>query len=328
MQRRSIVQLLAGGTLGLGLDIGLGVAQASGYPAKALKVVVPFGPGGATDLVARVLAESLQAQLGQSVVVDNRPGASTLIGANAVARSAADGYTLLVSGSSTYTVVPALRQDVPYDPLKDFDLLAVVADAPMVLVVRPDAPYAALPELLAAAKADRAGLQYATFGPGSAPHLLGEMFALAAGIKLSAVPYRGSAQAVMGVLGGEIGMAFDTLSSALPHIRAGKLRALAVFSAQRVAQLPDVPTVAERGLAKATFTGWYAVALPAGTPAPVRARLAEALRAALASQQVRQTLDQGALLPVFLGEAEFRRRVEQEIAQFRDVARRAHIEME
>ncbi|RMX06622.1 tripartite tricarboxylate transporter substrate binding protein [Corticibacter populi] len=326
MQRRALLQLLAAAPLGLGL--GTGPVLADGYPDKALKIVVPFGPGGATDLVARVLAERLHAQLGQSVVVDNRPGASTMIGANAVARAPADGYTLLVSGSSTYTVVPALRNDVPYDPLKDFDLLAVVADAPMVLVVRPDSPYATLQDLLTAAAADKAGLQYATFGPGSAPHLLGEMFALTANIKLSAVPYRGSAQAVMGVMGGEIGMAFDTLSSSLPHIQAGKLRALAVFSAERVPQLPDVPTVAESGLADATFSGWYAVALPAGTPAPVRARLSDALRTALASEKVRSTLDQGALLPVFLDEAAFRQRTEAEITRFRDVAQRAQIEVE
>lgn len=324
MLRRPLLQLMAATAMGLALH----TAQAEAYPAKPIKVVVPFGPGGGTDLVARVVAESLHQQLKQSVVVENRPGASTMIGANAVARARADGYTLLVSGSSTYTVVPALRKDVPYDPLKDFDLLAIVADAPMVLVVNADSPYATLQDLLAAAKQDTQGLQYATFGPGSAPHLLGEMFALAAGIKLAAVPYRGSAQAVMGVMGGEVGIAFDTLSSSLPQLQAGKLRALAVFSSERVEHMPDVPTAAELGLPDATFSGWYAVALPAGTPAEVRATLSQALEAAMQTPQVRKTLDQSVLQPVYLDEAAFRVRTENELRAFRDVAQRANIQVD
>lgn len=324
MLRRPLLQLMAAAAMGLALTS----AQADAYPAKPLKVIVPFGPGGGTDLVARVIAENLHHQLKQSVVVDNRPGASTMIGANAVARAPADGYTLLISGSSTYTVVPALRKDVPYDPLKDFDLLAVVADAPMVLVVNADSPYKSLQDLLTAAKQDTHGLQYATFGPGSAPHLLGEMFALAAGIKLSAVPYRGSAQAVLGVMGGEVGIAFDTLSSSLPQLQAGKLRALAVFSPERVPQTPDVPTISELGLPDATFSGWYAVALPKGTPANVRATLSKALEAAMQTEQVRKTLEQGVLQPVYLDEAAFRKRTEDELRQFRDVAQRANIEVD
>lgn len=324
MLRRPLLQFMAAAAMGLAVTI----AQADAYPSKPIKVIVPFGPGGGTDLVARVIAENLHQQLKQSVVVDNRPGASTMIGANAVARAPADGYTLLISGSSTYTVVPALRKDVPYDPLKDFDLLAVVADAPMVLVVNAESPYKTVQDVLDAAKQDTHGLQYATFGPGSAPHLLGEMFALTAGIKLAAVPYRGSAQAVLGVLGGEVGLAFDTLSSSMPQLQGGKLRALAVFSTERVPQLPDVPTVTELGLPDATFSGWYAVALPKGTPAAVRASLSTALEAAMQTEQVRKTLEQGVLQPVYLDEAAFRKRTEDELRVFRDVAQRANIEVD
>ena len=328
MNRRAIAGMLAGILL-LAADIGhQRQAHAAEFPSKPLKVVVPFGPGGATDLVGRVLSDSLQAQFGQPVVVENRPGASTMIGANAVARAPADGYTLLISGSSTYTVVPALRKDVPYDPLRDFDLLAVVADAPMVLVTRIDSPYASLEALLDKARSEPGAIQYATFGPGSAPHLLGELFGLTADVKLMAVPYKGSAQTVIGVIGGEIDMAFDTLSSSLPHVQAGKLKALAVFSRERVPQLPDVPTVAEKGLAGSTFSGWYAVALPKGTPQPVREKLGKALQKALETEKVRATFGDSALLPVYLDEAGFRARTEQELTTFRDIARRADIKVE
>ncbi|KAF1020386.1 MAG: hypothetical protein GAK30_02530 [Paracidovorax wautersii] len=217
---------------------GLGAAVAADYPMRPLKIVVPFGPGGATDLVARVLAENLQARLGQPAVVENRPGASTAIGAAAVAGAPADGYTLL------------------------------------------------------------------------------------------AVPYRGSAPAMLALMGGEIDMAVDTLSSALPHIQAGKLRALAVFGKTRVPQLPNVATVAEQGLPGATFSGWYAVALPAGTPQPVRDRLAAAIQTTMATEPVRTTFDKSALQAVFVAEPAFRARVEQEIKTFREVGQRAHIVME
>ncbi|MBP8230249.1 MAG: tripartite tricarboxylate transporter substrate binding protein, partial [Xylophilus sp.] len=172
-------------------------AQAQTYPSKPIRIVVPFGPGGATDVVARTVADKLSARLGQPVIVDNKPGASTMIGADAVAKAAPDGYTLMVSGSSTYTVVPALKERMPYDPQKDLALIALLVKAPLVLVSGPSAQVKSLAELVALGKSKPGELGYATFGTGSAPHLAGEMLAHEAGIKVLAVPYKGSAPASM-----------------------------------------------------------------------------------------------------------------------------------
>ncbi|RMX06918.1 tripartite tricarboxylate transporter substrate binding protein [Corticibacter populi] len=303
-------------------------ALAGDYPVKPVRIIVPFGPGGANDMVARVLSEPLSADLGQAVIVENRPGASTIIGANVVARAEPDGYTLLLSGSSTYTVLPALSRSLPYDTLRDFDLLGVVADLPMVLVTNAAGPIQSAPQVLERARSEPGKLTYATYGTGSVTHLMGEIFSMVADVELSPVPYRGSAQAVLGVMGSEVDIAPDTLAATLPRIQSGHLRALASFGPRRVAQLPDVPTMAELGLPDATFSGWIAIALPKGTPPEVRQRLSRALEKAMASDPVRQALDKAAMLPVFLPEAPFKTRVEQEIGTFKKVAAQANIVLE
>lgn len=303
-------------------------AVASNFPSKPLRIIVPFGPGGANDMVARVLAEPLSADLGQAVVVENRPGASTIIGASAVARAEPDGYTLLLSGSSTYTVLPALNPKLPYDTLRDFDLLGVVADLPMVLVSNGTSSITSAKQVLESARSDPGTVTYATYGTGSVTHLMGEILSMEADIKLSPVPYRGSAQAVLGLMGNEVDMAPDTLASALPRIQSGHLRALASFGPERLAQLPDVPTMTELGLPDATFSGWIAIALPKNTPADVRQRLSGALEKAMQSNSVRQALDKAAMLPVFLPEAPFRERVEREITTFKKVGEAANITLE
>ena len=240
----------------------------------------------------------------------------------------ADPYAAEMAATCGFDWLLIDGEHAPNDLRSTMAQLAVVADAPMVLVTRTDSPYASLEALLDKARSAPGAVQYATFGPGSAPHLLGELFGVTADLKLMAVPYKGSAQTVIGVIGGEIDMAFDTLSSSLPHVRAGKLKALAVFSKERVPQLPDVPTVAEKGLAGSTFSGWYAVALPKGTPQPVREKLGKALQKALETEKVRATFSDSALLPVYLDEAGFRARTEQELTMFRDLARRADIQVE
>ena len=303
-------------------------AQAQSYPSKPIRIVVPFGPGGATDVVARTVADKLSARLGQPVIVDNRPGASTMIGADAVAKAAPDGYTLLVSGSSTFSVAPALKERMPYDHQKDLALIALLVKAPLVLVSGPSAPAKSLAELVALAKAKPGDLGYATFGAGSAPHLLGEMFAHEAGIKVMAVPYKGSAPASMALLGGEIQFAFDTIPSVGPHIKAGKLRPLAVSSTQRSSALPDVPTLAELKLGKATFDGFYGLAAPAGTPAAIQQLLGREVAAIMALPDVKEKMLAAGLEPGFLDAPAFSTKVAEEIATFSAAGKRAHIVME
>lgn len=323
-RRHWTFSLLAGLTA---LGVGFG-AQAQTYPAKPIKLVVPFPPGGATDIVARALGERLQARLGQSVVIENKPGGSTLIGADAVAKAPADGYTLLVSGSSTYSVVPALRPTMPYDARKDLLPIAIVARAPLVLVAGSATQAKTLAEFIALARSRPGELTYATFGAGSGPHLAGEMLSHEAGIKMLPVPYRGSAPAAMALVGGEISVAYDTLASAMPHIKAGKLRPLAVSDTHRASSLPDVPTLAELKLPKATFEGWYGVAAPAGLPDAVVQVLTRELTAILALPEIKEKWQASGLEPVLLDSAAFAAKVQAEIATYAAVGKRASITLD
>jgi tripartite-type tricarboxylate transporter receptor subunit TctC len=303
-------------------------AWGQSWPSKPIRLVVPFPPGGATDVVARALGERLQARLGQPVVIDNKPGASTLIGADAVAKAPPDGHTLLLSGSTTYSVVPALKAHLPYDPKKDLALVAIVARAPLVLVAGPATPVKSLDELIALAKAKPGELTYPTFGPGSAPHLAGEIFSHEAGVKLLPVPYKGSAAAALAVVGGEINLAFDTIASASPHIRSGKLRALAVVDSSRASALPEVLTLAELKYPKATFEAWYGVAAPAGTPAAVLQALSRELTAIMALPEVKEKLHAAGLEATFLGAEAFTAKVQSETAAYAAVGKRVNITME
>jgi tripartite-type tricarboxylate transporter receptor subunit TctC len=287
-------------------------ASASVWPDRAVRVVVPFPPGGGTDAVARALSQTLATRLGKPVVVDNKPGASTIIGTDNVVKAEPDGYTLLVSGSTSYTVNAALRNKLPYDPLKDLAPVAIIARAPLVVVVNAASPYKDLASLLAAAKAAPKTINYATFGSGSGPHLAGALLEQAAGVRLQDVPYRGSAQAMMGLIGGEIQMAIDTVASAAPHVRSGKLRALAIAGNERARALPNVATVQELNLPEAAFDGWYAKEVEAAMRDP---HLQEQIRA------------QG-MEPVFIGPKAMQATMEDEIGRYRALAHRAQIVVE
>ncbi|SPU53033.1 Bug family tripartite tricarboxylate transporter substrate binding protein [Bordetella trematum] len=308
---------------------GAGAVHAA-YPEQPIKLVVPFTPGGATDSVARLLANRLAPKLGQPVIVENRPGASTVIGAEAVARANPDGYTLMVSGSTTYTVLPALKASLPYDPLTSFSHVGIIALAPLVLLARNDLPAQDLRQAagLAQRQSDNGGLMYGTFGPGSAPHLAGVMFAEAAGADMTPVPYKGSAPMVTALIGGEIALGVDTVSSAAPQARAGKVRALAVSGKHRVPQLPDVPTFTEAGMPSVDLVGWYAMVAPAGTPEPVMEKLSQALREVMADEQVRKSVGDLALEPVFMPGPAFREQMESEIRDFRAIGERAQISLD
>ena len=312
------------------LALQVAPAAHAAYPEQPIKLVVPFTPGGATDAVARLLANRLSGKLGQAVIVENRPGASTVIGANAVAQAQPDGYTLMLSGSTTYTVLPALKPNLPYDPRRSFEHIAIVALAPVVLLVQNSLPAETAQQAAELARRQTAsgGLMYGTFGPGSAPHLVGEMFAEAAGARMTPVPYKGSAQFITALIGGEVALGIDTVSSAAPQVKAGKVRALAVTGEHRVPQLPDVPTFIESGLPGVSMVGWYGLVAPARTPAPVLATLNHAVADIMRDPQVQRAVNDLALEPVYLDGPAFTARMAQELQTFGEVGRRANIKLD
>lgn len=239
------------------------VASAQSYPAKPIRVVVIFPAGGTADLLARIVGEGLTAKWGQPVVIDNQPGAGGNIAAEIVAKAPPDGYTILLGGLTTHGINPSLYRKLPYDAVKDFTPVTTAAATPLVLVVNPSVPAQSVRELIALAKAKPKELNYASFGNGTSAHLSGVLFNLSAGVDMVHVPYKGSPPAVTDLLAGRVQVMFDAIPVALPHIKAGKLRALAVTSSYRSNALPDVPTIAESGLPGFDVVGWLAFFAPA-----------------------------------------------------------------
>ena len=280
---RSIVGRAACGALSAALAAG---ALAQGYPAKPVKVVVPYPPGGPTDIVARVVSQKLSEQTGQQFLVENRPGAGGNIGADAVAKAPADGYTLLVA-TTAHAINPSLFKNLNYQLLKDFVPISQLTSGPLVIVVNPGLPAKNVAELIALAKAKPGELSFASSGNGQSTHLSAELFSSMAGVKMNHVPYKGSAPALTDVMGGQAALMFDTMLSAMPHVKSGKLRALAVTGAKRSPAAPELPTVAE------TLPGYEAIAwnnllAPAGTPKEVIAKLSSELKKVLDQPDVRE----------------------------------------
>ncbi|EJE48373.1 hypothetical protein PMI14_07198 [Acidovorax sp. CF316] len=271
-------------------------ASAMGWPAKPIKLVVGYAAGGATDVIARLVAVKLGDQLGQPVVVDNRAGANSNVGAEAVARAPADGYTLYVYTIAN-TINASLYPKLGYDPVKDFEPIGMIAKIPNILVVNPKLPVKNLADYVRYAKESKDGITFASSGSGSSIHLSGEMFKMQSQLKMLHVPYRGSAPAVTDLLGGQVDSMFDNTPSALPHVQAGKLRAIAITSAQRSPLLPDVPTLAESGYAGFDVQSWFGLAAPTGTPRPVVEQLNAALNKVLAQPEVRSRLQELAATP-------------------------------
>jgi tripartite-type tricarboxylate transporter receptor subunit TctC len=267
----------------------VGHARADTYPSKPIQMIVPQAPGGTNDIVARLVAADLSQRLGQQVVVENRPGAGGNIGTQAAARATPDGYTLLMTISSTQAINPSLYRTIPFDPVKDFEPIAPVATVPNVLVVNPAFPARSMSELIAMAKAKPDYYRFASAGNGTLNHLLGEMLNSMAGIKLEHVPYKGVAPALNDVLGNQVPMAFASLPSVLAHIKAGKVRALGVSSAKRSPFAPDIPAIGETvpGYSGDLWVGLFAVR---GTPKDVTQKLATTMQAALADKMLREKL--------------------------------------
>ena len=270
--------------------IGLATsAAAQGYPDRPIKVIAPFTPGSPNDVVARLIAPPLSAQLKQSVVIDNRPGGGTSIGVKAVMSAEADGYTLMISNSPTHFITPLVNKAVGYDPLKDFIPVATIASGGLMLVIAPEVPAKTVAEFVAHAKANPGKLNFG-FGQGTLPQLVGEMFKHATGTEFAFIPYKGGAQAVTDILGGRVQMNVGTISTLAPLVREGKLRALAVTSAKRNPEMPDIPTMAESGLPEVSSITYYGLLAPAGTPAEAVRRVNAAVNESLKSRDLQAAL--------------------------------------
>jgi len=277
------------------LTCGLAVAQpASSYPNKPIRIIVPFTAGGTTDLLARILAQRMTLAWGQPVVVENRPGVGGTIGAATVARSPADGYTLLL-GTVHHTIAQAVYKNLSYDFGRDFAPVSVMALVPNVVVVNNAVPAKTIQEFVALAKSQPGKLNYGTAGTGTAHHLIGEMFKLRAGIDLVHVPYKGSGPAVADLMGGQVQVMFDTVTSALPQVKARKTRALAVTTAKRSSAMPDLPTLSETVLPGFDVGTWFGIVAPTGTPAPIVEKISDEIGRMVNVPEIRrQLLDIGA----------------------------------
>lgn len=320
MQRRDFLSLAAAA-------VPLGAAQAAGFPAKPIRIVVPNAPGGAADITARAVGEHMARTLGQPVIVDNKPGAGANIGSEIVAKAPKDGYTLLV-GTVQQIVNPFLFASLPYDPAKDFAPVSLMTKAHIVLVVNPETPARTLQELLALAKRTSGGLAWASAGNGSTSHLALELLKAQAGIDATHVPYKGTQPALTDVLGGRVPVMFDGVITSLPHVKSGKLRPLAVASLTRSPLLPDVPTMTEAGLPGFEAVGLATVLAPAGTPQPIVDRLSREIAAILTAPDVRDALVAMGLEVVASTPAQFAAYNEAESRKWGKIIRDAKIQAE
>ena len=296
-------------------------AQAQSYPARPIRFVVPYPPGGPLDTVARLLAQKVGESVKQPVVVDNKPGAGGNIGADIVAKSPADGYTILMGAVATHAINPTLYANIPYDPVKDFAPVTQVASTPNVLVVHPSVPAATVKEFIAHAKSNPGRLNFGSGSTGSAGHLAGELFKAMAGIDMTHVPYKGAAPAMQDLVGGRIQLMFDNLASSLGQVRAGKVRALAVTTAKRTPLAPELPTVAESGLPGFDISTWFGVFAPAGTPREALDRLHAEFTRALAAPDVREKMLNLGAEPVGSNPEEFAAYIRAEAQKYARVIR-------
>jgi tripartite-type tricarboxylate transporter receptor subunit TctC len=300
-----------------------GSALAEDYPNRAIKMVVPYPPGGPTDVQARVVALKLGELLGQPIVVENRGGVGGMLGSKVVATSAPDGYTLLMGASGPQALGPLMAKEPMYDTIKDFTPISLVSYSPLMLVVSPKLAANSVSDLIEIAKRKPGSLNYGSFGNGTMAHLAAELFDSMAGVKMTHIPYKGSAPAMVSLLGGEIDLMFDTVITALPHVKAGKVRALAVTKATRSEAMPDLPTVAEAGLPGFEAVSWIGIMGPAGMPPEIVERLSSTMVKALADPSVRQRLKQAGAEPVGSDAAAFSAQMKGELARWEPVVKAA-----
>jgi len=324
--RRAAMRVLA--ALAVAAGVTLPALAQTAYPTKPITLVVPFPPGGSADTIGRLIGQRLSAELGQTVVIDNRPGAGTVIAAGAVARAQADGYTLLISSGSTFTANPAIRSNLPYDSLKSFDPIAIVARIPLIVLANKEVPINNVKEFVAALKASPGKYSYASFGAGTTSHFTGEIVLNKLGLQLLHVPYKGSAPAMTDLIGGQVPFSVDTVTAAIPQLKSGKVKAIAVTTAQRSSQLPQVPTFAEAGYPDINADTWLMIVAPKGAPAPVRERLEKTLARIVAMPAVKAELQAQGAEPSFAGAAASLAQIENELPLMRAIAQRANIKAE
>jgi tripartite-type tricarboxylate transporter receptor subunit TctC len=300
------------------------LAALAAFPDHPLRLVIPFPPGGGTDLVGRQLAQGLAGDLGQSVIVDNRGGGSTIIGTESVAKSPADGYTLLLA-TFAHAVNPSLHPDLPYSTDKAFAPVALIGRSPNVLVVSPKRDFKSVADVVAYARANPGKLNFGSYGNGTSAHLAGELFKNLAKVNMTHVPYRGSGPALIGLMGGQIDLMFTTIASVSGHMKSGQIRGLAVTSSHRAPSLPQLPTVAESGVPGYVVESWYGVYVAAGTPQPAIARLNAALKAAAKTPGFKRSVeDDGLIIDVGTPE-ELSRYVKGEETRWARIVKEGHI---
>ena len=290
-------------------------AHAQSYPARPIRLIVPLAPGGGNDTIARMIGQKIQGPLGQQVVVENRPGAAGLIGADLAAKSAPDGYTLLLGNAAQLSIIPNVQKNAPYSPLKDFQPVSLIAAAPLLVVVHPSLPVRSVKQLVALAKARPGELNYASNGIGSTTHFATELFKLLTGTRMEHVPYKGLSLAMLDLVSGRVQLMFSSAVAMLPHVKEGKLRAIATTGARRSQAIPDVPTVAETGVKDYEAGSWYGILAPAGTPRPVVDRLNREIVAAVKSQEIQDRLVGEAVIPIGSSPEEFSAHIAKEFAR-------------
>jgi tripartite-type tricarboxylate transporter receptor subunit TctC len=303
-------------------------ASAQGYPNKPLRMIVGFSPGGGTDIVARVIGAKLQEWYKEAVVVENRPGATGTIGADFVAKSAPDGYTLIMGHVNSHGIAPNLFAKLPYDAIRDFAAVAYVGYVPNVLAVHPSVPARSVRELVALAKNKPGAMNYASSGNGSTQHLAGEMFKQLTGTDIVHVPYKGSGDAIKDLLAGTVNMNFDTMPPVLSHIQSNRLRGLAISTPKRLAQLPDVPTFDEEGIKGFDMTNWYGVMAPGGTPREIVQKLNADINKAMQVPEVRARLEAVGTQLREQSAAEFDAFMKAEVAKYAKLIKAANIRIE
>ena len=308
----------------VGLPAGPAAAQA--WPSKSIRWIVPFPPGGGNDTVARAVGQRLAEAIGQPVVIDNRPGAGGTIGADLAARAPGDGYTLFLAGVASHGINPALGGRLPYDPVRDFAPVSLLATAPLLLVVHPSLPVRSVKELVALARTRPGSLNYASNGRGSSSHMAAELFASLGQVRMEHVPYKGFAPALTDLLGGRIELMFSSLVAILPHVSAGKLRAVATTGSARSPVLANLPTIAEAGLAGYETASWYGVVAPAGTPGLVVERLATEFGRIVRTPAVREQLLADGAVPVGGTPQAFAAHIKAELARWSRLVREAKIQ--